>query len=54
MLVHSPNRSKLADLNQEVLAVQECYLSVCKEKDKLEVTLQSRAREETLREAEVS
>ncbi|XP_062856378.1 centrosomal protein of 152 kDa [Trichomycterus rosablanca] len=43
--------SKLADLNQEVLAVQECYLSVCKEKDKLEEALQSRIKEEKLREA---
>uniref|UniRef100_A0A8C2HU84 Centrosomal protein 152 n=1 Tax=Cyprinus carpio TaxID=7962 RepID=A0A8C2HU84_CYPCA len=29
-------QSELADLRQEVLAVQECYISVCKEKDKLE------------------
>ncbi|XP_053498224.1 centrosomal protein of 152 kDa isoform X2 [Ictalurus furcatus] len=34
--------SKLSDLSQEVLAVQECYISVCKEKDKLEENLQSR------------
>ncbi|XP_027028950.2 centrosomal protein of 152 kDa isoform X1 [Tachysurus fulvidraco] len=38
--------SKLADLRQEVLAVQECYISVCKEKDKLEDNLQSRIDEE--------
>ncbi|KAF5907494.1 centrosomal protein, partial [Clarias magur] len=38
--------SKLTDLSQEVLAVQECYISVCKEKDKLEETLQSRIDEE--------
>lgn len=40
------HRSKLADLGQEVLAVQECYISVCKEKDKLEGNLQSRIDEE--------
>ncbi|XP_030621163.1 centrosomal protein of 152 kDa [Chanos chanos] len=33
--------SKVAELSQEVLAVQECYISVCKEKDKLEENLQS-------------
>ncbi|XP_053345692.1 centrosomal protein of 152 kDa isoform X1 [Clarias gariepinus] len=38
--------SKLTDLSQEVLAVQECYISVCKEKDKLEETLQNRIDEE--------
>ncbi|KAK1789850.1 hypothetical protein P4O66_015722 [Electrophorus voltai] len=38
--------SKLANLSQEVLAVQECYISVCKEKDKLEETLQSRIDDE--------
>ena len=48
-------RSKLAELNQEVLAVQECYISVCKEKDKLEENLQSRIVEEKkLREKEVT
>lgn len=40
------HRSKLAGLSQEVLAVQECYISVCKEKDKLEENLQSRIDEE--------
>lgn len=44
--MHPPHRSKLAELNQEVLAVQECYISVCKEKDKLEENLQSRIDEE--------
>nr|XP_055048823.1 centrosomal protein of 152 kDa isoform X1 [Misgurnus anguillicaudatus] len=38
--------SKLADLSQEMLAVQECYISVCKEKDKLEENLKSRLEEE--------
>ncbi|KAK2867413.1 hypothetical protein Q8A67_025530 [Cirrhinus molitorella] len=38
--------SKLADLSQEVLAVQECYISVCKEKDKLEENLQSKLEEQ--------
>ncbi|KAL7867924.1 hypothetical protein SRHO_G00093080 [Serrasalmus rhombeus] len=38
--------SKLAELSQEVLTVQECYISVCKEKDKLEENLQSRVVEE--------
>ncbi|XP_076863525.1 centrosomal protein of 152 kDa [Brachyhypopomus gauderio] len=46
--------SKLADLSREVLAVQECYISVCKEKDKLEETLQSRIDDERkLRELEL-
>ncbi|KAL6474318.1 hypothetical protein MHYP_G00178790 [Metynnis hypsauchen] len=46
--------SKLAELSQEVLAVQECYISVCKEKDKLEENLQSRVVEEKkLREKEL-
>ncbi|TSM52318.1 COP9 signalosome complex subunit 2 [Bagarius yarrelli] len=39
-------KSKLADLSQEVLAVQECYISVCKEKDKLEENLLSKVDEE--------
>ncbi|KAF4081363.1 hypothetical protein AMELA_G00160580 [Ameiurus melas] len=46
--------SKLSDLSQEVLAVQECYISVCKEKDKLEENLQSRIDEErNLKDSEV-
>ncbi|MCJ8735943.1 hypothetical protein PDJAM_G00253320 [Pangasius djambal] len=46
--------SKVADLSQEVLAVQECYLSVCKEKDKLEENLKSRIDEErNLKDTEV-
>ncbi|XP_051548227.1 centrosomal protein of 152 kDa-like isoform X3 [Myxocyprinus asiaticus] len=39
-------KSKLIDLSQEVLAVQECYISVCKEKDKLEENLQNKLEEE--------
>lgn len=51
----SIHRSKLADLSQEVLAVQECYISVCKEKDKLEENLQNKLEEEKrLKEIEVS
>lgn len=42
----SIHRSKLADLSQEMLGVQECYISVCKEKDKLEENLKSRLEEE--------
>uniref|UniRef100_A0A8C1NGC6 Centrosomal protein 152 n=1 Tax=Cyprinus carpio TaxID=7962 RepID=A0A8C1NGC6_CYPCA len=38
-------QSELADLRQEVLAVQECYISVCKEKDKLEENLQNKLEE---------
>lgn len=49
------HRSKLADLSHEVLAVQECYISVCKEKDKLEENLQNKLEEEKrLKEIEVS
>nr|XP_009296420.1 centrosomal protein of 152 kDa isoform X2 [Danio rerio] len=39
-------QSKLTDLSQEVLAVQECYLAVCKEKDKLEENLHNKLEEE--------
>uniref|UniRef100_A0A672SLE0 Centrosomal protein 152 n=1 Tax=Sinocyclocheilus grahami TaxID=75366 RepID=A0A672SLE0_SINGR len=39
-------QSKLADLSHEVLAVQECYISVCKEKDKLEENLQNKLEEQ--------
>ncbi|XP_067292600.1 centrosomal protein of 152 kDa isoform X1 [Pseudorasbora parva] len=39
-------QSKLADVSQEVLAVQECYISVCKEKDRLEENLQNKLQEE--------
>ncbi|XP_066526078.1 centrosomal protein of 152 kDa [Hoplias malabaricus] len=47
--------SKLADLRQEVLAVQECYISVCKEKDKLEENIQCKiAEEKKLREDELN
>ncbi|XP_056307237.1 centrosomal protein of 152 kDa [Danio aesculapii] len=47
-------QSKLADLSQEVLAVQECYLAVCKEKDKLEENLHNKLEEEwTLKEKEL-
>lgn len=45
-LVHPQYRSKLANLSQELLAVQECYISVCKEKDKVEEDLQGRIDEE--------
>ncbi|XP_051975841.1 centrosomal protein of 152 kDa-like [Xyrauchen texanus] len=38
--------SKLSDLSQEMLAVQECYISVCKEKDMLEENLQNKFEEE--------
>uniref|UniRef100_A0A8B9LLN1 CEP152 CEP63 binding coiled coil domain-containing protein n=1 Tax=Astyanax mexicanus TaxID=7994 RepID=A0A8B9LLN1_ASTMX len=47
--------ARLAELSQEVLAVQECYISVCKEKDKLEENLQSKTEDEKkLRENEVT
>ncbi|XP_051979024.1 centrosomal protein of 152 kDa [Xyrauchen texanus] len=39
-------KSKLIDLSQKVLAVQECYISVCKEKDKLEENMQNKFEEE--------
>lgn len=52
--MHPLYRSKLSDLSQEVLAVQECYISVCKEKDKLEENLQNRIDEErNLKDSEV-
>lgn len=52
--MHPIHRSKLANLSQELLAVQECYISVCKEKDKVEENLQSRIDEERkLKDSEV-
>ncbi|KAM6960646.1 centrosomal protein of 152 kDa [Aplochiton taeniatus] len=39
-------QSKLSEVHEEMLAVQECYISVCKEKDRLEESLQSRVQAE--------
>ncbi|KPP72654.1 centrosomal protein of 152 kDa-like, partial [Scleropages formosus] len=37
---------KLADLNKEMVAVQECYIAICREKDSLEESLQAKMMEE--------
>lgn len=48
-------RTQLSEANDKMLAVQECYISVCKEKDMLEQREHSRAEEEEgrIKEAEV-
>lgn len=45
----------MSEANDKMLAVQECYISVCKEKDMLEQREHSRAEEEEgrIKEAEV-
>ncbi|XP_028815189.1 centrosomal protein of 152 kDa isoform X2 [Denticeps clupeoides] len=35
--------AKLSQVSEEILAVQECYISVCKEKDKLDENLKSKS-----------
>uniref|UniRef100_A0A3Q3MEN8 Centrosomal protein 152 n=1 Tax=Labrus bergylta TaxID=56723 RepID=A0A3Q3MEN8_9LABR len=40
-------QTKLSEANDKMLAVQECYISVCKEKDMLEESVRKREREET-------
>ncbi|XP_063053871.1 centrosomal protein of 152 kDa [Engraulis encrasicolus] len=44
---------KLAELHQEMAVVQECYISICKEKDRLEESLASTAQQEERRPQEV-
>ncbi|XP_029991421.1 centrosomal protein of 152 kDa isoform X2 [Sphaeramia orbicularis] len=39
-------QTQLSEVNDKMLAVQECYISVCKEKDMLEESLRSRKEEE--------
>ncbi|XP_041705638.2 centrosomal protein of 152 kDa isoform X2 [Coregonus clupeaformis] len=39
-------QAKLCEANGEMVAVQECYISLCKEKDRLEENLQGRMEEE--------
>ncbi|XP_031611531.2 centrosomal protein of 152 kDa isoform X1 [Oreochromis aureus] len=41
-------QGQLSEANDKVLAVQECYISVCKEKDLLEESIRSREKEEKL------
>ncbi|XP_013876974.1 centrosomal protein of 152 kDa isoform X2 [Austrofundulus limnaeus] len=40
--------TQLAEVNDKMLAVQECYISVCKEKSSLEETIQRREKGEAL------
>lgn len=48
------HRTQLSEVNDKMLAVQECYISVCKEKDMLEERIRDREKEEALmRENEV-
>lgn len=46
LLLH--HRTQLFEANDKMLAVQECYLSVCKEKDSLEEHMRNREKEEAL------
>uniref|UniRef100_A0A8C7VAZ7 Centrosomal protein 152 n=1 Tax=Oncorhynchus mykiss TaxID=8022 RepID=A0A8C7VAZ7_ONCMY len=39
-------QAKLCEVNGEMVAVQECYISLCKDKDRLEENLQGRMEEE--------
>lgn len=39
-------RSQLAEGSKDMLAVQECYITVCREKDALEQDLRARMEEE--------
>lgn len=52
LLLH---RTQLSEANDKMLAVQECYISVCKEKDMLEESIRTKEKEEALlRENEVN
>ncbi|CAJ1056458.1 centrosomal protein of 152 kDa isoform X1 [Xyrichtys novacula] len=41
-------QSQLSEVNDKMLAVQECYISVCKEKDMLQESTRNREKEEAL------
>ncbi|XP_044048971.1 centrosomal protein of 152 kDa isoform X2 [Siniperca chuatsi] len=41
-------QTQLSEANDKMLAVQECYISVCKEKDMLEESVRNREKEEAL------
>ncbi|XP_044212391.1 centrosomal protein of 152 kDa [Thunnus albacares] len=41
-------QTQLSEVNDKMLAVQECYISVCKEKDMLEERIRDREKEEAL------
>ncbi|XP_045893647.1 centrosomal protein of 152 kDa isoform X2 [Micropterus dolomieu] len=41
-------QTQLSEANDKMLAVQECYISVCKEKDMLEESVRNRMKEEAL------
>ncbi|KAM7414785.1 hypothetical protein PAMA_019547 [Pampus argenteus] len=41
-------QTQLSEVNDKMLAVQECYISVCKEKDMLEERIQNRVNEEAM------
>lgn len=52
LLLH---RTQLSEANDKMLAVQECYISVCKEKDMLEESIRNQEKQEALiRENEVN
>lgn len=40
------DRAEVSEANDKLLAVQECYISVCREKDALEERLRSREQQE--------
>ncbi|KAM9529198.1 centrosomal protein of 152 kDa-like isoform 2-T2 [Salvelinus alpinus] len=45
-------QAKLCEVNGEMVAVQECYISLCKDKDRLEENLQGRTEEEQKKKKE--
>lgn len=49
MIPSSPlYRTELSEANDKLLAVQECYISVCREKDTLEERIRNSEQEENL------
>lgn len=46
MLCASIHRIQLSEVNDKMAAVQECYISVCKEKDMIEESIRNREKEE--------
>lgn len=42
------HRTELSEVGDKLLAVQECYISVCREKDMLEERIHTREEEENM------
>lgn len=47
------HRTELSEANDKLLAVQECYISVCREKDMLEERMRRAEEENSTKEKEV-